>query len=88
MLKKMVVLGAGGTIAGTSASADDNVGYSAGQIDVNVLLAANPLLGRVMAGHIVVAEQVLQLDSKDMDMSHLQLLCGRVAHHLSFPEVA
>ena len=38
--KKIVVLGTGGTIAGKAAAAGDNIGYVAGQVGVQDLLAA------------------------------------------------
>ncbi|HSI58368.1 MAG TPA: asparaginase, partial [Ideonella sp.] len=79
----IVILGTGGTIAGTSAQASDNVGYSAGQIGVAQLLAAVPPL----AAWRLEAEQVAQLDSKDMDHAVWQQLAVRVAHHLARPEV-
>ena len=37
---KIVVLGTGGTIAGTAATAGDNVGYTAAQVGVAQLLDA------------------------------------------------
>ena len=40
----VVVLGTGGTIAGTAASAADNVGYTSAQIGVATLVAAVPAL--------------------------------------------
>lgn len=78
-----VVLGTGGTIAGTAAQASDNVGYTAGQIGVAQLVAAVPAL----AGVPLESEQVAQLDSKDMDAGTWQALALRVAHHLSRAEV-
>ena len=80
----IVILGTGGTIAGTAADPADNVGYRAGQRSVADLLAAVPAL----AGTPIEAEQVAQLDSKDMDNSTWQALAGRVAHHLARPDVA
>ena len=41
---KIVVLGTGGTIAGASASATDNVGYASAQRGVQALLDAVPAL--------------------------------------------
>ena len=41
--QKIVVLGTGGTIAGTSAQAGDNIGYTAAQVGVEQLLAAVPV---------------------------------------------
>ncbi|MBN8493458.1 MAG: asparaginase [Burkholderiales bacterium] len=58
---RVVVLGTGGTIAGTAASATDSVGYQAAQLGVQALVAAVPAL----AGLPLQAEQVAQIDSKD-----------------------
>jgi L-asparaginase len=80
----VVILGTGGTIAGTATQRGDNVGYTAGQLSVQDLLAAVPPL----AGQALEAEQVAQLDSKDMDHATWQRLAQRVAHHLARPEVA
>jgi L-asparaginase len=80
----IVILGTGGTIAGKAARANDNVGYVAGQVTVADLLHAVPSL----AGRALEAEQVAQLDSKDMDHATWQRLAQRVAHHLARPEVA
>lgn len=81
---KIVVLGTGGTIAGTAASAQDNVGYTAAQIGVAQLLAAVPAL----ANQLLEAEQVAQVDSKDMDVEVWQRLVARCAHWLAQPDVA
>ncbi|HEX2011535.1 MAG TPA: asparaginase [Roseateles sp.] len=80
----VVILGTGGTIAGRAASQADNVGYTAAQLGVAQLIEAIPPL----AGRPLEAEQVAQLDSKDMDFATWQLLARRVAHHLGRPEVA
>ena len=79
----LVILGTGGTIAGTATDAGDNVGYTAGQRSVADLLAAVPGL----AGLPIEAEQVAQIDSKDMDMATWQQLARRAAAHLARPEV-
>lgn len=81
---KVVILGTGGTIAGTASSATDAVGYTAAQLGVAQLVAAVPAL----AGQDLEAEQVAQLDSKDMDFATWQRLAQRVAHHLARSEVA
>jgi len=80
----VVILGTGGTIAGTAKNAADNVGYSAAQIGVAQLLAAVPAL----AGQALEAEQVSQVDSKDMGFEVWRALALRVAHHLARPDVA
>lgn len=79
----VVILGTGGTIAGAAADATDNVGYTAAQRTVLDLLAAVPAL----AAWPVEAEQVAQLDSKDMDHATWQRLAQRVAQHLARAEV-
>src|SRR5260221_8084318 len=78
---RVVILGTGGTIAGTAAHGADNVGYTAGQLGVAQLLAAGP----VPRGEAIDVEQVAQLDSKDMDYATWRLLAPRVAHHLPPP---
>jgi L-asparaginase len=83
MTSTVVVLGTGGTLAGTSSSAADHTGYTAGQIEVGQLLAAVPLL----AGWPLECEQVAQVDSKDMDFAIWLRLARRVAWHLDRPEV-
>ncbi len=83
--QKIVVLGTGGTIAGTAAQAGDNIGYTAGQIGVAQLLGAVPGL-QAMAGELLI-EQVAQIDSKDMDTEVWRALALRCAHHLKDPEV-
>ena len=79
----VVVLGTGGTIAGSAVSAADNVGYLAAQTGISELLAAL----REPAGR-VESEQVAQVDSKDMDFALWCRLVERVVHHLRRPEVA
>ena len=81
--RRVVVLGTGGTIAGSAASAADNVGYVAAQTGVDRLVA---VLGE-QAGRLE-SEQVAQVDSKDMDFALWRRLADRVAHHLRRPEVA
>ena len=87
-LKKIVVLGTGGTIAGTSAQAADNIGYSAAQVGVVDLLAEVPGMAGVLNGETLVAEQVAQVDSKDMSFALWTALALRVQQHLAQPDVA
>lgn len=84
MTSTVVLLGTGGTIAGTAARADDHVGYAAGTLGVAELVAAVPAL----QGQPLQAEQVANLDSKDMAHAVWQRLAQRAAHHLARPEVA
>jgi len=83
MQSKIVILGTGGTIAGTAASPTDAIGYSAAQLGVAELVAAVPPL----KGLAIECEQVAQLDSKDMDFATWQRLAQRAAHHLARAEV-
>lgn len=86
-LQKWVVLGTGGTIAGTAASPSDLTAYQAGQLGVAVLLDAVPGLREVLQDDPLVCEQVAQLDSKDMDPATWQALALRCAHWLAQPDV-
>jgi L-asparaginase len=83
MASKVVILGTGGTIAGTGV-AGQALGYTAAQLGVEALIAAVPALAAVP----LECEQVAQLDSKDMDHATWQLLAQRCAHHLARAEVA
>ena len=79
----LVIIGTGGTIAGASGSATDNVGYKAGSLSVDTLVKAVPAL----ASRSLEAEQLAQLDSKDMDHATWARLARRVQAHLERPEV-
>ena len=83
MQSTIVILGTGGTIAGTAASAGDAVGYTAAQIGVAQLVEAVPAL----AAWPIECEQLAQIDSKDMDHATWQRLAQRCAHHLARAEV-
>jgi len=85
--KIVVVLGTGGTIAGTASSAADNIGYTAAQVAVGQLIAAIPGMADVLRGDALHGEQVAQVDSKDMRFDIWQTLARRVAHHLTQPQV-
>lgn len=81
---RVVILGTGGTIAGTAEDASDNVGYRAAQLSVEQLVGAIPPL----VNYQLETEQVAQLDSKDMDFATWQRLALRVEAHLARPDVA
>jgi len=80
----VIVLGTGGTIAGTAEDAGDNVGYTAAQLGVAQLVRAVPALAEVA----LEAEQVAQVDSKDMSHGVWRELALRCATQLARPEVA
>lgn len=82
--RRIVVLGTGGTIAGRAASASDNVGYRAAEVGVADLLA-----GLAPGPDLQLeAEQVAQIDSKDMDFGTWCHLSQRCAHWLAQQDVA
>ncbi|OYQ40136.1 L-asparaginase [Rhodoferax sp. TH121] len=87
MGKKVVVLGTGGTIAGRAERGSDNVGYKAGQVGVQSLLQDIAPLQDALCGRALVAEQVAQVDSKDMGFSVWAALAQRCAQHLQDAEV-
>jgi L-asparaginase len=80
---KIVVLATGGTLAGTACDPMDNIGYAAAQIGIEELLDAIPAL----RGLPLVAEQVSQIDSKDMGFEVWRELALRCGHWLAQDEV-
>lgn len=84
-LKKIVVLGTGGTIAGLSmnSSSNDNLNYAAAQVGVADLLAGLPN----PADCLVHTEQVAQIDSKDMDAAVWHPLAQRCQYWLAQSDV-
>jgi L-asparaginase len=80
----VVVLGTGGTIAGTADSATDSVGYRAASLGVDALVAAVPPL----AGWPIECQQLAQVDSKDMNLALWLSLLAALQRQLQRPEVA
>jgi L-asparaginase len=80
----VVVLGTGGTIAGTAPRATEYVDYTPAQLSVEHLVQGVSAL----VSMAVECEQVAQLNSKDMDHATWRELALRCAFHLSRPEVA
>lgn len=80
----VVVLGTGGTIAGTAPRPQDHTGYIAGALTAADLVAAVPAL----VGARLQAESVAQMDSCDMDHATWLRLALAVQHQLARPEVA
>lgn len=81
--RRVVVLGTGGTIAGVSRRAGDNVGYDAAQLGVATLLEG--LAG--VDARAVVSEQIAQVNSKDMTHAIWVQLARRCSHWLSLADV-
>jgi L-asparaginase type II len=80
---RVVVLGTGGTIAGSGQAHGANIGYTAGTVPVAELLAGI----EAPAGVALTAEQISQIDSKDMDFEVWHALRARCAHWLKQPDV-
>jgi L-asparaginase len=88
IIQKIVVLGTGGTIAGTASSSTDHTGYTAAQIGVAQLLEGVAGLDAALNGHTLVTEQVAQIDSKDMDFATMARVSARCAYWLAQDDVA
>ena len=86
-MKKVVVLGTGGTIAGLAVDRSDNIGYSAAQVSVGALVSGLTGVDRLMAGCELVCEQVAQVDSKDMSFGVWRDLLLRCQVYLAKPDV-
>jgi L-asparaginase len=82
--KKIVILGTGGTIAGTANQASNNIDYTAAQLGISQLVSAVAGLGQTEDIH---TEQVAQIDSKDMSFEVWTLLASRVQQYLAQDDV-
>ncbi len=80
----VVVLGTGGTIAGTAASAQAHVGYTAGALTADALIARVPALH----GQVLEVQSVVQMDSCDMDHATWLQLAHALQQQLARPDVA
>ncbi len=87
MTPELIVLGTGGTIAGTAASSTDHTGYTAAQISVATLLQGVPGLHKALDGQTLVSEQVAQVDSKDMDFATMLRIAQRAIYFLAQQQV-
>ena len=83
MHKKIVILGTGGTIAGTAQNESDHLGYVPAQVGIGELIEAIPALRAASP----LVEQLAQIDSKDMSFAVWTRLAVRVAHFLAQDEV-
>jgi L-asparaginase len=79
----VVILGTGGTIAGTAASASENLAYTSAQLGVAQLVAAVPAL----RGRALLTEQVAQVDSKDMGPALWHAMAVACEKFLALPQV-
>jgi L-asparaginase len=85
--KKIVVLATGGTIAGLANSVSRPQQYQAGLVPVASLLSAVPKDFIDQHQIAISAEQIAQIDSKDMQESVWLALAKRLWHHLNQPDV-
>lgn len=83
-MKRIVILGTGGTIAGRARDASRHVGYRAAQIAVSDLVDGLP----VPEGFSCDCEQVAQVDSKDMSFAIWRDLALRAEQLLAQDDVA
>ena len=87
--RKIVILGVGGTIAGQGPAQGGGVGYQAGQIGVDALVA--PVIAGIsqaLDGPLSFEmEQITQLDSKDMDVNTWQRLASSCTRWLARQDV-
>ena len=83
-MQSVVILGTGGTIAGTNDDPSRAWHYRAAQLSVSQLVDAVPALKDVP----LEAVQVAQIDSKDMAWSVWRDLGRALAHHLAREDVA
>lgn len=88
--RKIVILGVGGTIAGQGAEQGGGVGYQAGLIGIDTLVA--PVIAGVaekLKGSVTFeTEQIAQIDSKDMDVITWQCLASACIRWLEQEDVA
>ena len=80
----VVIIGTGGTIAGTAARPQDHTSYTAGALSADALIAAVPAL----AGQELESESLAQIDSCDMDHATWVRLARCVQKHLARVDVA
>ena len=80
----IVIIGTGGTIAGTSAALDSHVEYTAATLSAQDLVDTVPAL----KGQPLEVQTLARLDSCDMDHATWAALANCVAQQLARPEVA
>jgi len=83
-MPSVVIIGTGGTIAGTATRTADSLSYTAGTLRPEQLVAAVPAL----AAHTIETVALAQLDSKDMEPAIWQALAHECARQLARAEVA
>ncbi|CAJ0743757.1 L-asparaginase [Ralstonia edaphis] len=84
-LPTIAILATGGTIAGSADDAGSAARYRAGAVPIDQLLAASKLGLERLAN--VRAEQVAQIDSKDLTFDVWEKLVGRIRHWIDVERV-
>lgn len=84
MKKNIVIIGTGGTIAGTASSATETLHYTAAIVSVNSLLQEIPEIHAIAN---VTGEQLSQIDSCDMTYEIWMLLAARANEILASSNV-
>jgi L-asparaginase len=82
--RRVVIIGTGGTIAGTAPDAASHVGYRAAALEVEDLVAALPAL----RGQPLETENLARLDSSDMDHATWSRLADGIRQQLARSDVA
>ena len=82
--KNIALLATGGTIAGLMSQGKGHGSYKAAALCVETLLASVPAHAQAQPAHIT-AEQVAQIDSKDMTHEVWDALAARCLHYLQDP---
>jgi L-asparaginase len=72
---RIALIATGGTVAGAADSSTQQLGYRAGALDVDALVASVPGLDRLAA---IETQQPFALDSAALELSHWQTLAERV----------
>jgi L-asparaginase len=88
MLKKIVILGTGGTIAGVASSPLQNISYQAAHLDVADLIGKLSIPAVLSSNLTLDSEQIFQIDSKDMGFQHWIVLAEKLIHHLQKDDVS
>ena len=83
-MPSVVIIGTGGTIAGTAANSADSLGYTAGTLKPAQLVAAVPAL----AAYTIETVALAQVDSKDMEPAIWQALARECTQQLARADVA
>lgn len=83
-LPRIALIGTGGTVAGTAVSSTQQLGYRAGALGVDALLASVSGLSTLAD---IVPEQLFAIDSAAMQLDHWQQLASRLVAMLARDDI-